>query len=70
MVLTYDQLLEPMLVWSMGNDPFAFKQLTADEIARREQGFVDSLAGRSADEPESMFEYEMLHRRTRSTSPS
>lgn len=35
MVLTYDQLLEPMLVWSMGDDPFAFKQLTADEITKR-----------------------------------
>ena len=70
MVLTYDQLLEPMLVWSMGDDPFAFKQLTADEITNREQGFVDGLARRSTDEPESMFEYEMLRRRTPPTSPS
>jgi hypothetical protein len=54
----------------MGDDPFAFKQLSADEIAKREQGFVGSLARRSADEPESMFEYEMLHRRTPPTSPS
>ena len=70
MGLTYDQLLEPMLIWSMGDDPFAFKQLTADEILKREQGFVDGLARRSIDEPESMFEYEMLRRRTPPTSPS
>jgi len=70
MVLTYDQLLEPMLVCLMGADPFAFNQLTADEITKREQGFVNGLARRSTDEPESMFDYEMLRPHTPPTSPS
>lgn len=64
MVLTYDHLLEPMLVWSMGSDPFALDPLSADDIAKREQSFAEGIARRSDDEPESMFEYEMLHRHT------
>lgn len=64
MVLTYDQLLEPMLIWAMGADPFAFKKLTREEISKRELAFVDGLARRSIDEPESMFEYEMLRKST------
>lgn len=70
MVLTYDQLLEPMLIWGMGADPFAFNQLTSDEIAKREQNFVDRLVQLSTDEPESMLEYEMLRPRTRPTPPT
>ncbi|WP_338538888.1 hypothetical protein N5P18_05025 [Janibacter terrae] len=69
MALTYDQLLEPRLAWSIGGDPFAFKQLTSGEIAKRERDFVDGLARRSTDEAESMFEYEMLNRHTPPTSP-
>lgn len=61
-VLTYDQLLEPMLIWSMGSDPFALNPLSAEDIAKREQSFVEGLARRSDDEPESMFEYDMLHK--------
>lgn len=62
MVLTYDRLLEPIPLWSMGDDPFALTPLSADAIAKREQSFVEGLASRSSDEPGSMFEYEMLHR--------
>lgn len=63
-VLTYDQLLEPMLVWSMGSDPFALNALSREDIAKREQSFVETLASRSEEEPASMFEYEMLRKRT------
>jgi hypothetical protein len=64
MVLTYDQLLKPMLIWSMGSDPFALTVLSPEDIEKREQSFVESLARRSDDEPASMFEYEMLRKRT------
>lgn len=62
--LTYDQLLEPLLFWSMGADPFALRTLTPEDIADRERAFVRNLADRSDGEPSSMFEYDMLRRRT------
>lgn len=70
-VLTYDRILEPMLVWSMGRDPFALTALTEDEIVERERSFVDGLVRRSDDESNSMFEYEMLnkHRPATKTDP-
>jgi len=70
MVLTYDRLLDPIPVWAMGADPFVLDPLSADDIAKREQSFVDGLARRSDDEPESMFEYDMLHKHTPPTSSS
>ena len=61
-VLIYDHLLDPRLIWAMGDDPFELAALTPDEIAEREQSFVDGLARRADDQPRSMFEYGMLHR--------
>lgn len=64
MVLTYDQLLEPMLTWSMGADPFALNPLSAEDIGKRENAFVDGLASRSENEHESTFEYDLLYKHT------
>lgn len=68
MVLTYDRLLDPNPIWALGDDPFALTIMSADEIANRERGFVDSLATRSTDVHDSMFEYEMLNRHVTTTS--
>lgn len=43
-LLTYDALLEPFAVWSLGADPFAWRPLTPEQVADRESKFVASLA--------------------------
>jgi hypothetical protein len=68
-VLTYDHLLDPRLIWAMGDDPFVLAALTPDEIAERERSFVDGLASRADDQPRSMFEYGMLHRHKPASEP-
>ena len=68
-VLTYDHLLNPRLIWAMGDDPFELVALTPDGISEREKSFVDGLVRLADDQPGSMFEYEMLHPAKPSSEP-
>ncbi|MFJ4044204.1 hypothetical protein ACIPV2_00480 [Microbacterium sp. NPDC089987] len=67
MVLTYDAVLEPHAMWSMGADPFDVPALSAEQIGEREREFVDSIARRATDTPHDWLTYSMLRRRDRDT---
>ena len=43
MTLSYDAILTPHAIWSIGNDPFEWKPLTADEIQKRQSDFVKTM---------------------------
>ncbi|WP_211268432.1 hypothetical protein [Oerskovia enterophila] len=61
-VLSYDRLLSVHPVWSMGDDPFAIRTMSQEEIDEREAAFVSSLAGIDPGD-RSWLEYSMLETR-------
>lgn len=63
MVLTYDHLLDPRAIWTLGHDPFAPARLTVDEIKEREKEFVASLTARAQESDVDWLAYSMKRRR-------
>lgn len=63
MALTYDHLLQPHVMWGLGDDPFELQALDDDAIATREKEFVASLVRRAKDADTDWFTYSMLRRR-------
>lgn len=63
MALTYDALLKPHAIWSMGADPFDAQALSREQIGEREKEFVDAVARRATDTPRDWLTYSMLRRR-------
>ncbi|WP_028266980.1 hypothetical protein [Arthrobacter sp. MA-N2] len=61
-ILSYDRLLDPTPVWSLGGDPFAWDPLTAEQIHARETAFVNRLAQRFEAGPFDWLEDRMLDR--------
>lgn len=63
LLLTYDHLLEPSPVWTMGSDPFSNSPMTSDQISSREGQFVELC--RRLGSPDSGFTLEnsMLYER-------
>ncbi|WP_378143939.1 hypothetical protein ACFJGV_10870 [Cnuibacter sp. UC19_7] len=64
MALTYDHLLQPHAMWTLGGDPFARQCLDDDAITKREKDFIASLIGRAKDADTDWFTYSMLRQRT------
>jgi hypothetical protein len=65
LILSYDALLDPLAIWSLGNDPFAWTPLTAEEIAARETRFVKQLQSRAESGPYDWHADTMLRRPSR-----
>lgn len=62
LALTYDHLLEPHPIWTLGDDPFATKALDNDEIFAREKEFVTSLTNMAKEADTDWLAYSMLRR--------
>lgn len=60
--LSYDQLLNPMVIWGAGDDPFSPNALDRSEITEREKGFVAGLVARGKEEFNDWLTYSMLRR--------
>lgn len=48
-LLTYDALLDPFPVWTLGQDPFEWHAMSDEEISKRESAFVRGLADQSSE---------------------
>lgn len=42
-LLTYDHLLDPHPFWALGGDPFAFRNISEEQLGNRRSGFTDAL---------------------------
>lgn len=61
--LTYDLLLQPHPMWTLGGDPFALTELSADDISKREKEFTAFLTARANEADTDWLAYSMLRRR-------
>ncbi|WP_427136171.1 hypothetical protein [Pseudarthrobacter sp. S9] len=62
LILSYDRLLDPTPIWSLGGDPFEWIPLTREQIQEREAGFVQRLTQRAEDGPFDWLANTMLRR--------
>jgi hypothetical protein len=62
LILSYDRLLDPSPHWALGDDPFAWRPLSEEEIDEREKRFVERLARGGEEESTDWLEYAMLRR--------
>lgn len=61
-LLSYDTLLDPHPVWSLGTDPFAWSPLDATQIQEREREFVTRLAVEADDATSDWLAGHMLRK--------
>ncbi len=66
-VLTYESLLTPHPVFTLGGDPFAWKAMTHQEVEAREKDFVKLLVSQRQDGYSTHLDYDMTRRRPRSS---
>jgi hypothetical protein len=62
LILSYDRLLDPTPVWTLGGDPFEWNPLTPEQIQERESDFVRRLDQRGEDGPLDWLTQTMLRR--------
>jgi hypothetical protein len=63
LVLTYDQLLDPHPVHRLAEDPYAWRQISDEELGERSANFTRSLARIGDSSQRSWFEEDLLYRR-------
>lgn len=51
LLLTDDQIHEPLVIWTMGSNPFEWAPRTADQDRERERAYRKALAGNDPDVP-------------------